>query len=245
MKLDQLLLDTFDRIYIINLPNRADRRTEVTQQFADIGLTIDGERVRFFEATRLDEKGPFPSLGAHGCFMSHLHVLEDAVASGLGSILICEDDLDFAEGLTRRDLSWAPTLQAGGWDLFYGGYERLSDEVTQAVEQGLSVVPPQNGVQTAHCLGMKAPAIADCTTYLRAMLARPAGSPEGGPMHVDGAYSWFRKDHPQYTTVITVPAIGLQRASRSDIADLAWYDKIAVLRWITNRLRKAKRSLLA
>jgi hypothetical protein len=89
---------------------------------------------------------------------------------------------------------------------------------------------------------LKGEAISACSAYLNAMLARPPGSPNGGPMHVDGAYSWFRKDNPQYTTFVTVPAIGLQRSSRSDIAELSWYDRIPVLKQATGVLRRLKLS---
>ena len=36
---------------------------------------------------------------------------------------------------------------------------------------------------------INAPAIGPLIAYLERMVARPAGHPEGGPMHVDGAYS--------------------------------------------------------
>ena len=237
MTLSQFLTETFDRIYIINLAARSDRRAEAKHAFERIGLTIDGDKIRFFAAVRPDDKGPFPSIGARGCFMSHLGVLEDAVADGLQSILICEDDLDFAKVPSVLDLS---ILRAGRWTLFYGGYDEIPDHIIKGATDGHAAVPPQTGVRTTHCIGMKAPVMADCAAYLRTMAQRPAGSPDGGPMHVDGAYSWFRRQNPQHQTVITVPPIGLQRASRSDIADLAWYDRLPVIRQCVSLLRRMK-----
>ena len=237
MTLAQFLTDTFDRIYIINLAARPDRRSEARQAFEQIGLTIDGDRIRFFAAVRPDNKGPFPSIGARGCFMSHLGVLENAVADGLQSILICEDDLDFARAASLPDLSG---LRAGGWTLFYGGYDGIPDHIFDGATDGHATVPPQIGLRTTHCIGMYAPVMAECAEYLRTMAQRPSGSPEGGPMHVDGAYSWFRRQNPQHQTVITVPPIGFQRASRSDIADLSWYDKLPVIRYAIFVLRRMK-----
>lgn len=41
-------------------------------------------------------------------------------------------------------------------------------------------------------------------------------------MHVDGAYSWFRKDHPFLRTLLADPELGYQRPSRSDIFTGHW-----------------------
>jgi hypothetical protein len=88
-------------------------------------------------------------------------------------------------------------------------------------------------------------AIAAAVRYLEAILARPAGDPDGGPMHVDGAYNWFRRANPQFKTVLAIPELGFQRASRTDIHDLRWYDKtplirnaVAGLRWLKNAQKR-------
>lgn len=241
MKINQILSRNFDQIYIINLPDRRDRRTEVSKQFLSVGLDIDGERIRFFDAIRPENKCDFPSIGARGCFLSHLRILEDAVSREKMSVLICEDDLDFAKGLSAQDLSWGPTMENIGWSVFYGGYQKLSDTTVARVRDGLSEVPSGEGIVTTHCLGLRGSAIRECAEYMRLMLARSSGDPDGGPMHVDGAYSWFRKAHPQYATIATVPPIGMQRASKSDIAALAWYDRIQCIKPVTGALRRLKR----
>jgi hypothetical protein len=65
----------------------------------------------------------------------------------------------------------------------------------------------------------------------------------GGPMHVDSAYSWFRKDI-DCTTSIAHPPLGYQRSSLSDISGPSNLDRLlgykiaGVLRKIKNKLEK-------
>lgn len=72
-------------------------------------------------------------------------------------------------------------------------------------------------IGTTHFVTFQGEAIPAAVHYLEQILARPAGDPEGGPMHVDGAYNWFRRANPQFKTVLAVPELGFQRASRTDI----------------------------
>jgi glycosyl transferase, family 25 len=57
-------------------------------------------------------------------------------------------------------------------------------------------------------------------------------------MHVDGAYSWFRRQHPEVITLLAMPELGHQRSSRTDIHDLNWYDRSIVLRPLVSVLRR-------
>ena len=84
-------------------------------------------------------------------------------------------------------------------------------------------------------------ALLEAAAYLGAMLERKPGDPLGGPMHVDGAYNWFRRAHAHHIAVAAVPELGYQRASRTDIHDLRWFDRwpgvraaVAVIRRIRN-----------
>jgi glycosyl transferase family 25 len=59
-------------------------------------------------------------------------------------------------------------------------------------------------------------------------------------MHVDGAYSWFRRAHPQFLTVLASPELGHQRHSATDIHPLKWFDKTPVLKSLVALARKLK-----
>jgi len=229
-------LDLFDRIYIINLASRADRRAEMQEQLQRIGLSLQSPRVHLFEAVRPPNAGGFPSLGARGCFLSHLGVLQHAEANGLHRVLILEDDLNFSADFMKRGAGVLEQLNQEDWAVFYGGYHLPSPIDKPA---GCVQLASDQPVQTTHFVAFRGQAIPAAAKYLEAMLQRPSGHAEGGPMHVDGAYTWFRAAHPQWQTFIAVPELGHQRASRTDIHALRWHDRVPVVRDAVALLRRA------
>lgn len=233
-------LTTFDRIYVINLANRADRRAEIQVQLQRVGLSLDNPPVRLFPAVRPESPGAFPSIGSRGCFLSHLAVLKDAATAGCQRILIFEDDLDFAPaGLATIEPAFE-ALSGQDWGVFYGGHR--IDKVLPP-DGPIQVVEPTLPITLGHFVGIRAPWIEVAVHYLEAMLGRPAGDPRGGPMHVDGAYSWLRAEHPTLETWIAVPELGVQRASRTDIHELRWYDTWPGVRDMTQAARRMRRRL--
>lgn len=234
-------LDLFDKIFVINLATRDDRRREMDEQFRRIGLALDAPCVELFEAVRPDERGDFPSIGARGCFMSHLGVLKRAAEHRLGAVLIVEDDLNFADDLMQRIPMVAERLRRQDWSMFYGGY-RL-DQAMPEVCGGCADLPANAGVQTSHFVAVRGAAITGLVGYLEAQLARPAGDPRGGPMHVDGSYTWFRREHHELSTVIAVPELGHQRASKTDVHDLGLRDSVPIVRTVMAALRRLKNRL--
>jgi len=53
--------------------------------------------------------------------------------------------------------------------------------------------------------------------FLEGVLSRPPGSPDYGPMHVDGAYTVFRLLNPDCVTLAAFPPLARQRSSPSDV----------------------------
>lgn len=232
--------DQIQRIYIINLAARADRRAEMGEQLERIGLGLQFAKVRLFEAIRPNDAGGFPSVGARGCFMSHLGALRDATAAGFERILILEDDLNFSPDFMDRAPAIMARAAAADCAMFYGGYE-IADALAGSGDAiGCTEIPPNVAVRTTHFLGIQAPAIEAAARYLNTMLSREPGHPDGGPMHVDGAYSWFRRANPQWRTFAAVPELGYQRASRTDIHNLRWFDKVPGIRNIVAGLRRTR-----
>ncbi len=231
-------LTTFDRIYVINLASRADRRAEMQTQLERVGLSLDRAPVILFPAVRPDSPGEFPSIGARGCFGSHLGALKAAVAEGCQRILILEDDLDFSPaGLQSIDTALS-ALREQPWGMFYGGY-RLDRALPSTGP--IQRVDPTDVIGTTHFIGLAGPWIGTAADYLEAMLHRPAGDPRGGPMHVDGAYSWLRAARPELHTWVATPQLGDQRPSRTDIHDLRWYDRWPVVRELAQAARRLRR----
>jgi GR25 family glycosyltransferase involved in LPS biosynthesis len=76
----------FDAIYCISVVEREDRRAQVLQQFAAVGLL---ERVEFVLVAR------HPQNREMGIFESHKMCLQKGLAAGAQHILIFEDDVYF------------------------------------------------------------------------------------------------------------------------------------------------------
>lgn len=229
-------------MFVINLASRADRRKEFAAELARLGLGFDGEHVRLFEAVRPPEKGSFPSLGARGCFMSHLGILRQAEAEGLEQYIVCEDDLNFSRDFTTRLPAVLAELQSTPWDIFYPGSGDPAAPLPKPGDggSGLRRVESDEKLQCTHFIVFRRSAISQLGEYLENMLERPAGHPHGGPMHVDGAFNHFRADHPGITTLVSDPPLGHQRPSRTDIHDLRWYDRTPFIRDLTSLARRAR-----
>lgn len=217
-------LSPFERIYVINLRSRGDRRREMSAQLARIGLSFESPQVRLFNAVRPDDQGAFDGVGTRGAFMSHLGVLRDA--AGLRNVLILEDDLNFNADFRLPQLP-------RDWSIFYG------DARHAIVPTGaLTSAAPSETLGCTHFVAFNGPVILQVTTFLEAILGRPAGHPAGGPMHVDGAYSRFREENESLKTFVATPGLGYQRPSRTDIHKLRWFDRTPVVRAAANLLRR-------
>lgn len=229
----RMLWDHFDRIRINSLVHRADRRSEMTDELNRVGLGGD-PRVAFFDALVFPDAGGFRGIGSNGSFNSQLTILTEAAAAG-ESVLILEDDCDFAPGTETYQLP-------ADWDIFYGGYEASDPDDL-----------PGSDIIGAHFMGFSKRTVPLAAAYLRSLLkpdytpdatavARGHFNPDIRPS-IDGAYVWFRRAHPELKTVFAVPEIGLQRPSRSDCTKPRRRDTLPVLRQFTALGRMVKRRL--
>lgn len=231
------LFDMFDRICIINLPEREDRRRQVVKELDKLGYRVDGQRIRFVPGQKVAQAAPFPSAGAHGCYLSHLAVLRQALEDGLHSVLVLEDDVCFSRLLAHPHAPLAKALAAPDWGIAYPGH---AEAPTPGLPHWQLTTTP---LVCAHCYGVQQPTLGPLVEYLTSCLQRPPGHPDGGPMHVDGAISMFRQRTPDCTTWMCQPSLAHQRSSRSDIAGTRWFDRgwlrpgTSLLRALRNALR--------
>lgn len=203
--------DPFDRIRIVNLPERADRRRAMDRELADVGLRGD-PRVLYFNAVRPAAAGHFSSIGARGIYESQRQILREAAASGQ-SVLILEDDCAFVRDVLEREIG-------DGWEIFYGGY-------TATTSPDLN----QSDIEGAHMMGFSATGAQQVSEYLDSLTCDGIHPP------IDAAYVWFRRAHPEVRTEFAAPPLAGQRASRSDIAPLRWFDRMPIVRGIVNSAR--------
>jgi glycosyl transferase family 25 len=206
------VLDSFDRIRIINLPHRRDRRREMDCELQRAGLLGD-PRVSYFAAIRPSDKGDFTSIGARGVYESQRMILREAAAAGQ-SVLILEDDCAFREGIaTYRSRS--------AWDIFYGGYD-----ASDPSDLGNS------DIVGAHMMGFSPKGAALVSDYLEKLAYKGVHPP------IDAAYVWFRRAHPEVPTEFAIPPLAHQRSSRSDIAPLPFFDRTPILRELAGVARR-------
>lgn len=204
------VFDGFDRVRIVNLVDRPDRRREMIRELDRVGGA--GPNVDFHDARRPDDPGGFPSIGARGCFESHLAVLRSARDAGARSLLLLEDDLDFTRDAGARLGKLLAELSGRQWSFFYGAHLLAADG-----RSGLAEVQAEEPVLTASFVGFDGAILGPLVEFLEGVLGRPPGSPDYGPMHVDGAYTVFRKLNPGCVTYAAFPPLGRQRSSPSDI----------------------------
>jgi len=224
--------DLFDQVRIINLVDRPDRRRDMERELNRLGGMAPN--VSFYEAHRPGDAGPFPSVGARGCFESHLAVLRSASQSGCKSLLLLEDDLDFTRDARNRLSSIVPGLFGQPWDLFHGAHILPPRD-----PGGFVRLASDEPVITASFVAFNGNVLGPLVEFLEAMLRRPAGSPDFGPMHVDGAYTIFRLLNPDRVTFAAMPSLGRQRSSPSDITPgRMLLDRWSVTRPLASMLRR-------
>lgn len=231
------LLATFDCIRIISLPARLDRRRSASVQLGKLGATIDGDAIAFHDAVRPSDAGAFDTVGTRGCFLSHLEVLKAARQAGVANLLILEDDVGFSRSERAAMPGALAMLLRQDWGIFYGG------SPVEPLDSPLTPLEPDTSALLAHFIAFSAPVIKQLIPFLEAILTRPAGSPEGGPMHVDGAYGWFRRAHPDIRALAATPHLAHQTASRTDIHQLRGLDRVALLHSFLRLLRTGKNKL--
>jgi len=218
--------------YVINLAHRTDRRRAMSRELARVGWQAE-----FFPAVKPDTPAGFPSIGARGCFLSHLGVLKIAMQSGADRLVILEDDLNFSDDFNRQWLAVLDAIADKQWSIVYPGHN-ITD-----LHPGLFQLSPSTGVRCTHFMMFNASAIPTLVDELEKILARPPGDPLGGPMHVDGAYSTIRAQHPELRTYAFAPSLGSQRSSRSDIAEPKWFDRIPGTAVVVDAARTLKGKL--
>ena len=231
------LTDIFDRTYVLNLAYRSDRRREMGRVLRRVGMDWEPGKIELFEATRAQTAEPFTNLGAHGCFLSHLRMLRSARELGVSRLLIMEDDLEIsprypelADMMTRR-------LAEDDWGFAYLGNDgptRLAKGETAGMAR-VANTSAKNQFYAIH-----GQILDPLIGYLELVLSREPGHPDGGPMHVDGAYRMFRNQNPEVVTLLAQPNLGWQRASSSDISS-RWVDQTPVIRTLFRVAREIRR----
>jgi hypothetical protein len=231
------LSECFGLIRVINLRERQDRLREITTQLAALSISFEPGKVELYEATRPTDPGGFDSLGARGCYTSHLDILRDARDRGVESVLVMEDDCEILPRNVARLEALLDELKHREW-----GFAYLGHIVPMAAGSAPGWQEYDGPVQTTHLYAVHRTALPGIVDYLEACLTRPGGNPVGGPMPVDGALTMYRAANPKVVTLLAQPVVAGQRSSRSDITS-KWWDKVPGVGGAIGLARGLKRRL--
>lgn len=109
--------DNFEEIVCINLEQRTDRWQRSLEEFARLGIA--GRVIRFPAVTPRDGNA------IKGCMLSHLRILRDARARGVESVLVFEDDVEFAPRARETMAAAVSELRQIDWQLLYLGIDLI------------------------------------------------------------------------------------------------------------------------
>ena len=162
---------------VINLPERLDRRKEMEKELARVGW-----QAIFLPAVKPTDAGSFPSIGARGCFLSHLEALERAQRLNVRELFLFEDDLNFDMNFATRWPSIKSELDQKEWSMFYPA-------PVQPTSIGLAEAESTTPIPCTHFVLVNGGALPTLVDRLHEILANR-------PMHVDGAYNTIRAEAP-------------------------------------------------
>lgn len=160
------MLERFERVVVVNLPSRRDRRRGTERELARIGHP---RGAAFFPAIRPAEAGGFGSVGEHGAYLSHLAVWRAAL--GARSLLVLEDDVAFVPDFAARAGLVAELPEE--WDVFYGGHMQLPELRREWTETGLVPIDPLVEFIGLHCYAVSGRALPGLVAAAEAFLTRP------------------------------------------------------------------------
>src|SRR3984885_1992740 len=101
------ILDYFDRLAIIHLPERRDRLVALTHELSTVGIDIAGPKVILPTPPMPESSYGFTSRGVYGNFQSHLEIIESAYRDGLDTVWILEDDAIFSRRFRTQQAAMA------------------------------------------------------------------------------------------------------------------------------------------
>lgn len=227
------LIDYFDKVDIINIQSRSDRKIETEDEFKRHGFTIDGKKASFFKAVTVENAAGFPSKGARGCFLSHLNILKSAIDAGQESQLIIEDDICFIKDISAIQVKIIEQLNEMDWDIVYLGH-------TLASKNEHRFIKVTTKMQESHCYAVNRKCLTRLFNYLECILTREPGHSDGGPMHYDGALNMFIARNPDLKVYYYAKNLAYQRPSATDIHEGAKLEKVVVIKPIIRLYRKLK-----
>ncbi len=135
----------FDRIYVINRPDRPVRLARFFKHIEELGLAERHEVIVY--PAIMGNKTTCPpyflaGAGAWGCLKSHSNIIENAIMEieikgethGIDSILILEDDVQFIDDPYQLIFNFLSNIPKDWDQLYLGGQHRMKPIATENSE---------------------------------------------------------------------------------------------------------------
>lgn len=228
------IIEYFDQTRIINVASRTDRRRGTEAEFQQNNFPINTETTVFFAAITPEDAQGFDNAGVRGCFLSHLGVLKEAEKAAANNVLVLEDDIAFSRHIHAYGPTAISALDTLDWDIAYFGHARGNSDGEPHWKR------VDGPMLLAHFYAVNGTAFEKIIPFMEKILERPAGHPEGGPMHYDGALNTFFQKNPDIKAFYFSRNLGHQRPSRTDLHKLPFWDTSAAIKPFTEAFRKLK-----
>jgi hypothetical protein len=216
-----MILDYFDRMAIVHLPDRVDRYRALKHELSRIGVDIESSKVIIPDPPMPETRHGFTSRGVYGSFLSHLEIIENAYRDGLDTVWVLEDDAIFSKRFNKQQTAIAEYLRANEWDQLFIGhsfFEELPPSPTGLLRYSGPFI-------WAHSYAVHRRIMPRLIEYLRTTIDRETGHPEGGKVYIDAAYFLFRQLNPTVISVVSSPCLSVQKGSQSSLNSPRWYQR--------------------
>jgi hypothetical protein len=210
----------FDRVVVINLNRRPDRRERFEQHLSAVDWPFaPPQRVEAIDG-RLHAPPPWwrAGRGAWGCHRTMVGILETALADGVERMLVLEDDVCFVSDLRERAARFLAAVP-DDWDQIYLGGQHLVRRPARHTVVNAEVVRPFD-VNRGHAFGVRRRFLAPLHRHL-ADLTEHARFPR---LHVDHRMGQLHRTG-RFEIYAPVRWLAGQVEGRSDISE----------RWVPQR----------
>jgi glycosyl transferase family 25 len=230
------ILEYFDRMAIIHLPEREDRFRDLRAELWRIGIDINGPKVSIPDPPMPETSHGFKSRGVYGNFCSHVDILEAAFRDGLETVWVLEDDAIFSKRFRTQQAAIAQRLRENKWDLFFIGHSAGKDLPLSPTD----LLRFSGPFIWAHSYAVHRRVMPRLIDYLRQSMERETGHPDGGKLYIDAAYFLFRQFNPDVICIVSSPCFSVQRGSRSSLNPRRWFEKYAPGTFTVNIARQVR-----
>lgn len=232
------LIEGFDQVRIISLPERTDRRRAVLNELNRIGISELGPKISFFDALRPPPAAPGEPQ-PNGALLSHREAIRAAIRSGAQNLLILEDDIFFLQPEDARIDAVRAALARDPWDVIYFGYL----EPTECALGEGPLAEWSGKVIGGHFCGMNRRFMERIVAFMDGFGRPDAMGEVINPTHRDGAFNIFVDKNQDIRRVLVRPCLAVQRSSRTDLHKNRFFDRTPILREIAGAMRELNNHL--